>query len=75
VAFAGRGGQRSGALRPPPGEAILTSLLNDLHAAEHTTTVVLDDYHQIHALSVHEILRYVLDYLIEEVFGRKSPET
>jgi LuxR family maltose regulon positive regulatory protein len=47
----------------PPDEATLTSLLNDVNAAGHTTTLVLDDYHLIHSLPIHEMLAFVLEHL------------
>ncbi|MGB6847804.1 MAG: hypothetical protein WBG05_06325, partial [Thermoanaerobaculia bacterium] len=54
----------------PPPESLLTLLLNDLTAASlegqhkgYPYVLVLDDYHVIHAPSVHESVAFLLDHL------------
>jgi len=51
--------------QPPPPEAILSSLINDLSRA-HTTpqpfVLVLDDYHLIQAPPIHQQLSFLLEH-------------
>ena len=47
---------------PPSAEAILTSLINDLAAAPGPFVLVLDDYHVIHTLAVHQQLGFLLEH-------------
>jgi len=49
--------------QPPPPQAILTSLINDLGEFEDPFALVLDDYHLITAQPVHEALTFILDHL------------
>ncbi len=49
--------------QPPPTEAILTALLNDLAGLPHAATLVLDDYHVINAPAVDQALTFLLDHL------------
>ena len=49
--------------QPPPAEAVLASLLNDVTAIGHPINLVLDDYHLIQALPIHEMLTFALDHL------------
>ena len=58
----------------PPPESLLTLLLNDLAAASlegdhkgYPYVLVLDDYHVIHAPSVHESVAFLLDHLPPQV--------
>ncbi|GHO79935.1 LuxR family transcriptional regulator [Ktedonobacter sp. SOSP1-85] len=56
----------SGVLRspqPPPTEAILTALLNDLTTISDHFVLVLDDYHMIDAKPVDHILTFLLEHL------------
>ncbi len=48
---------------PPPGDAMLTTLLNDLHAANTSLLLILDDYHLIHTPAIHEALAFLIEYL------------
>src|SRR5919202_900773 len=49
--------------QPPPAEAILTALLNDITMLPHTFVLVLDDYHLIDARPVDEALTFLLEHL------------
>ena len=47
----------------PPGEAILTLLLNEIAAIPDDFVLVLDDYHLIDAQVVDEMLAFLLEHL------------
>jgi len=49
--------------QPPPVEAVLTALLNDLAAFAADVVLVLDDYHVIDAREVHDGMAFLLDHL------------
>jgi len=49
--------------QPPPPQAILISLVNELSGIEGPFALVLDDYHVIAARPVHEALSFLLDHL------------
>jgi len=49
--------------QPPPTEAILTALLNDLTTISDQFVLVLDDYHVIDAKPVDHALIFLLDHL------------
>jgi LuxR family maltose regulon positive regulatory protein len=49
--------------QPPPVQALLTGLINDLGELDHSFALVLDDYHVISARPVHEALSFLLDHL------------
>ncbi|MGF9755771.1 LuxR C-terminal-related transcriptional regulator [Microvirga sp. 0TCS3.31] len=49
--------------QPPPVEMALTTLLNELAAAETDTVLVLDDYHVIDASAVHDGMAFLLAHL------------
>lgn len=49
--------------QPPPIEAILTALLNEIAALPNPFALVLDDYHVIEAQPVHSALTFLLDHL------------
>ncbi len=49
--------------RPPPPQAVLTGLINDLEAFDAPFALILDDYHVITAQPVHEALAFILDHL------------
>jgi ATP/maltotriose-dependent transcriptional regulator MalT len=56
----------SGALQspqPPPLEAILTALLNDLATVSDQFVLVLDDYHMLDAKMVDQALTYLVEHL------------
>jgi LuxR family maltose regulon positive regulatory protein len=48
--------------QPPPPESILTALINDIAAVEEPFALVLDDYHLISTLAIHERLAFLLDH-------------
>ena len=49
--------------QPPPLEALLTSLLNEAAGLSDSLILVLDDYHVIESLSIHEALAFLLGHL------------
>src|SRR5437016_2556722 len=49
--------------QPPPPEAILTALLNDLTTIQDQFVLVLDDYHVIEAKAVDQALTYLVEHL------------
>src|SRR3989442_6404920 len=49
--------------QPPPPEAILTALLNDLTTIQDQFVLVLDDYHMIAAKAVDQALTFLLEHL------------
>ncbi len=70
--------------QPPPIEAIVTVLLNDIVAASETERVeappgvlILDDYHVIQNAAIHQGLAFLLDHLPPQmrllISGRADP--
>jgi LuxR family transcriptional regulator, maltose regulon positive regulatory protein len=49
--------------QPPPTEAILTTLLNEISSIPDSFVLVLDDYHLIDARPVDDALSFLLDHL------------
>jgi LuxR family maltose regulon positive regulatory protein len=49
--------------QPPPVQAFLTGLINELGELDHSFALVLDDYHVISAKPVHEALSFLVDHL------------
>jgi LuxR family transcriptional regulator, maltose regulon positive regulatory protein len=49
--------------QPPPVEAVLTALLNDLAAFAGDIVLVLDDYHVIDVPEVQDGMAFLLDHL------------
>jgi LuxR family transcriptional regulator, maltose regulon positive regulatory protein len=47
--------------QPPPAEMLLTALLNELAAVPVPFILVLDDYHVIHSLPIHQQLSFLLE--------------
>ena len=47
----------------PPGEALVTALINELAARDEELVLVLDDYHTVASQAVHDGLAYLLDHL------------
>jgi len=48
--------------QPPPPEPLLTALINDIAAIPRPFVLVLDDYHLIHTLPIHQQLAFLLDH-------------
>jgi LuxR family maltose regulon positive regulatory protein len=46
----------------PPIEVVLTVLINELALVSSPLILVLDDYHAIHTLSIHEQLKFLLEH-------------
>jgi LuxR family transcriptional regulator, maltose regulon positive regulatory protein len=46
----------------PPIEALLIALINGLAQTDGHMTLVLDDYHTIHAPPIHDALQFLLDH-------------
>jgi LuxR family transcriptional regulator, maltose regulon positive regulatory protein len=49
--------------QPPPTEAILTALLNEITTLPDDFTLILDDYHMIDATPVDNALTFLLEHL------------
>ena len=49
--------------QPPPSEALLTTLLNEISAISDNFILVLDDYHVIDSEPIDQALTYLLDHL------------
>src|SRR4051794_1655197 len=49
--------------QPPPAEAILTALLNEMSAIPDHFLLVLDDYHVLDATPVDQALTFLLEHL------------
>ena len=49
--------------QPPPLQAFLTGVINDLNEIDHPFAIVLDDYHVISAEPIHEAMVYILDHM------------
>src|SRR5438067_7257365 len=49
--------------QPPPTEAILTALLNEITAIPDKFVLVLDDYHVIDAKAIDHALTYLVEHL------------
>ena len=49
--------------QPPPAEAILTALINEIAAIPDRIVLVLDDYHLIEAQPIHDALTFLLEHL------------
>ena len=49
--------------QPPPIQVLLTTLLNDLGETGGDVVLVLDDYHVIESLEIHDAMAFLLDHL------------
>ena len=49
--------------QPPPSEAVLTSLINEIAVIPDKIVFVLDDYHLIDSQPVHDVLTFLLENL------------
>ncbi|MCA9985339.1 MAG: hypothetical protein KDE59_13625, partial [Anaerolineales bacterium] len=52
-----------GANPPPPPEALLTSLVNDLAAGDGPLCLILDDYHLIENPAIHDALAFFIEHM------------
>ncbi|MDF3053339.1 MAG: ATP-dependent transcriptional regulator, MalT-like, LuxR family, partial [Geminicoccaceae bacterium] len=61
----------------PPIEAVLATLLNDLHTVSSDVVLVLDDYHAIDAHDIQDGMAFLLEHLPPQVHlviaGRADP--
>ncbi|MGD2158780.1 MAG: hypothetical protein PVG32_18015, partial [Anaerolineales bacterium] len=48
--------------QPPPPEAYLTTLINDIAETEQSIILVLDDYHLIQSLPIHQQFGFLLEH-------------
>jgi len=48
--------------QPPPNEVILTALVNEIATIPQPFVLVLDDYHVIHTLPIHQQLNFLIDH-------------
>jgi LuxR family maltose regulon positive regulatory protein len=53
--------------QPPPAEAVLTSLINDIAHLPDQIVLVLDDYHLIEAQAVDDGLSFLLEHLPQQM--------
>jgi len=49
--------------QPPPMEAVLTGLINEIAVVPDPFALILDDYHLITARPIHEVIIFLLDHL------------
>ena len=70
-------GARSLLQSSPPMEAVLATLLNDLHAVPNDVVLVLDDYHVIDSRDVQDGMAFLLEHLPPQIHlvisGRADP--
>jgi LuxR family maltose regulon positive regulatory protein len=63
--------------QPPPIEAVLTALINEISEIPAPFVLILDDYHLITAQPVHDALTFLLDHLPSQmhlvIAGRADP--
>jgi LuxR family maltose regulon positive regulatory protein len=52
--------------QPPDPTVVLTEIINDLLLLEEPSLIVLDDYHQIFNVQVHDCINFLLDHLPPE---------
>jgi LuxR family maltose regulon positive regulatory protein len=50
-------------LQPPDATVVLTEIINDLLLIEGPSLIVLDDYHQIINLQIHDCINFMVDHL------------
>lgn len=48
--------------QPPPAEAVISILLNEITASQQMFYLVLDDYHTIHAPQIHKVVSFFLEH-------------
>jgi LuxR family maltose regulon positive regulatory protein len=48
--------------QPPLPQSLLTTLINDIAATPHPFVLVLDDYHLIHTLPIHQQIALLLEH-------------
>jgi len=48
---------------PPPVEAVLTTLINEITTIPHRVLLVLDDYHLIESHPIHDALAFLIEHL------------
>jgi LuxR family maltose regulon positive regulatory protein len=53
--------------QPPPIEAILINLLNDVSRISTDLALVLDDYHLVDARPIHDLIAFLLENLPEQM--------
>ncbi|MGD9048035.1 MAG: hypothetical protein PVF77_08290, partial [Anaerolineae bacterium] len=49
--------------QPPPVEAVLVTLINEIASLPEPVLLVLDDYHLIEAQAIHDLVAFTLDHL------------
>ncbi|GAB4525626.1 MAG: LuxR C-terminal-related transcriptional regulator [Anaerolineae bacterium] len=64
--------------QPPPPDAILTTLLNDIAALSNDVLLVLDDYHTLESPEVDNMLSFILEHLPPQmhlvIITREDPQ-
>ena len=60
--------------QPPPTEAILTALLNEIATIADNFVLVLDDYHVIDSKPIDHALTFLLEHMpIADAPGHRNP--
>ena len=63
--------------QPPPIDAVIAALVNELHALTADVVLVLDDYHVIESPHVHDGMAFFLEHLPPQlhvvIVGRSDP--
>jgi LuxR family maltose regulon positive regulatory protein len=63
--------------QPPPGEVILTALVNEITAVPQPFVLILDDYHVLHASPIYQQLNFLLEHQPQQmhlvVITREDP--
>jgi LuxR family maltose regulon positive regulatory protein len=49
--------------QPPPAEAVLAAVINELAAIPSPIVLVFDDYHLIHSQPIHDAVSFLLQHL------------
>jgi LuxR family maltose regulon positive regulatory protein len=53
--------------QPPAPESLLTALINDIAATSHLFVLVLEDYHLINALPIHQQITFLLNHQLPQM--------
>lgn len=63
--------------QPPPGDAIMTALVNDISAVAQPFLLILDDYHVLHSPPIFQQVNFLVEHLPQQmhliVITREDP--
>lgn len=48
--------------QPPPAQTIITTVINDISSSTTPIVLVLDDYHLVHRLEIHQLLGFLVEH-------------